>query len=96
MPKYSNNIETIDVEQFIPPFQIPKGVINVYEMGHGTEENPTWFTGEVWVSRNGNPKKERIKEGDWVAKDDACPNCFRIISNDYLQSKYKCKPDEQN
>jgi hypothetical protein len=30
----------IEAEQFIPPLQIPKGVINVYEMGKGTSDDP--------------------------------------------------------
>jgi hypothetical protein len=83
MKKYIKVVlNEIEAEQFNPPLQIPRQVINVYEMGEGTKKKPTWFTGEVWT----NSGKVRIKAGDWVVSDDRNELIFIVSDIEFKQN----------
>lgn len=89
MAKYvAKQIPEIEAEQFLPPLQIPKGVINVYEMGEGTEKNPTWFTGEVWTIQG---EKVRVKPFEWIVKEPGNNDRYYPISDEVFKSKYELK-----
>ena len=82
----AKKINIIEAEQFLPPLQVPKGVFNVYEMGKGTEEDPTWFTGEVWTIQG---EKVRVKAGEWIVQESGDNSRFYPISNDVFLEKYE-------
>ena len=76
----------IEAEQFIPPLQIPKGVINVYEMGKGTNDDPTWFTGEVWTIQG---EKVRVKKGEWIVQEPDMIDRYYPIADEVFKRKYE-------
>ena len=87
MAKYrAKQINEIEAEQFNPPLQIPKGVINVYEMGEGTDENPTWYTGEVWTIQG---EKVRVRKGEWIVQEPDDSERYYPISDEVFQRKYE-------
>lgn len=76
----------IEAEQFNPPYQIPKGVINVYQMGKGTKQDPTWYTGEMWTPQG---EKVRVKVGEWIVQESDVEDTYYSISDDVFKRKYK-------
>lgn len=80
MAKYrAKQLSIIEAEPFLPPLQIPKGVINVYETGSGD------FVGEVWTYQG---QKIVVKQGEWIVKDKG-DNCYYPIANDVFIEKYE-------
>ena len=87
MAKYrAKQITEIEAEQFNPPFQIPKGVFNVYEMGEGTDEKPTWYTGEVWTIQG---EKVRVRAGEWIVQEPDNSERYYPISDEVFKRKYE-------
>ena len=76
----------IEAEQFNPPHQIPKGVINCYQMGKGTDEDPTWFTGEVWTIQG---EKVRVKAGEWIVEEPDMIGRYYPIADEVFKRKYE-------
>lgn len=76
----------IEAEQFLPPHQIPKGVMNVYQMGKGTEEDPTWYTGEVWTIQG---EKVRVKAGEWIVEEPDMIGRYYPIADEVFRRKYE-------
>lgn len=76
----------IEAEQFNPPLQIPKGVINVYEMGKGTEDDPTWFTGEVWTIQG---EKVRVNATEWIVEESEMQDRYYPIADSVFKIKYE-------
>ena len=76
----------IEAEQFNPPYQIPKGVINVYKMGSGTVGNPTWYTGEVWTIQG---EKVRVIPGEWIVEEPDMEGRYYPIADEVFRRKYE-------
>jgi hypothetical protein len=76
----------IEAEQFNPPYQIPKGVINCYQMGKGTEEDPTWYTGEVWTIKG---EKVRVKASEWIIEEPNMMGRYYPIADEVFKLKYE-------
>ncbi len=87
MAKYKYEFGEVEAGQFIPPYQIPRGVFNVYEMGSGTEDNPTWFTGEIVTTTS--DVRQRVTAGEWVIEEPEHPNKFYIVLDEVFRRKYR-------
>ena len=87
MAKYKYEFGEVEAEQFLPPHQIPKGVINVYQMGGGTEDNPTWYSGEINTTTS--EKRQRVSQGEWVIEEPEHQEKYYIVLDEVFKRKYQ-------
>lgn len=78
MPKFRKKPVIIEAEQFNPPKQIPKGVINVYE-GDGH------YVGEVTTIHG---QKTVVISGDWIIPEPM-PGRYYPCKPDIFEKTYE-------
>lgn len=82
MAKYrAKQITEIEAEQFLPPNQIPRGMINVYISPDGTI-----YSGEVWTIQG---EIVNVKAGEWVVQEPDSPERYYPIADEVFKRKYE-------
>ena len=82
MKKYkTKQITEIEAEQFLPPNQIPSGVMNVYSSVDGTT-----YSGQV-VTIQG--ERVNVKPGEWIVRESDNPDRYYPIADAVFKRKYE-------
>jgi hypothetical protein len=85
MAKYrAKYITEIEAEQFLPPFKIPKGVINVYASPNGEV-----YSGQVWTIQD---ERVNVKAGEWIVQEPDNSERYYPIADEVFQRKYELVP----
>lgn len=85
MAKYiAKKTKIIEAEQFLPPYQIPKGVINVY----GSPDGKT-YSGQVWTIQG---ERVNVKAGEWIVQEEGNPDRYYPIADDVFRKLYYIIP----
>lgn len=80
MAKYKAKVlNIIEAEQFNPPLQIPKGVMNVHQMSDKS------YRGQVYTIQ-GVPVE--VKSGEWIVKEPNNDDRYYPIANEVFIEKY--------
>ncbi len=80
----------IKAEQFLPPQQIPRGVMNVYEGAN----DPGIYSGEVVTAQG---ERVFVQPGEWIVKEpEAHPDRYYPIADEIFQELYDPLDEEMN
>lgn len=82
MAKYrQKQINEVEAEQFLPPYQIPKGVFNVYGSPNGE-----FYFGEVWTILG---EKVVVRAGEWIIQEPRNPERYYSVADEVFKRKYE-------
>lgn len=83
MKKYqAKKCKIIEAEQFLPPQQIPKGVMNVYEGAN----DPGIYSGEVVTAQG---ERVFVRPGEWIVSESSHPGRYYPIADNIFQDLYE-------
>ncbi len=82
MAKYiAKQRNRIEAEQFLPPYQIPKGVFNVYLSPDGDI-----YSGQVWTIQG---EIVNVKAGEWIVQEPDNSERYYPIADEVFKRKYE-------
>ena len=94
MKKYqAKKRKIIEAEQFLPPQQIPEGVMNVYEAPRGATNVPAQvavkgtgiYTGQIQTAQG---EYVFVRPGEWIVKEEGHPERYYPIADEIFQELY--------
>ena len=71
----------IEAGQFLPPFQIPLGVFNVY-----SSLDVSTYSGQVW---NVQGERVYVKSGERIVQEPNNPNRYHPVAHEVFMRKYE-------
>lgn len=79
MKKFISKPVIVEAEQFLPPYQIPEGIFNVYEFSEGI------YSGQVWTIQG---ERVNVKSGEWIVRENDNPKRFYPVADNVFIKKY--------